>query len=173
MFEGALLGIAVLVVLGALLGLLNRLLDHGRAVVSALIVIPILLWIWWQEWFGNVFVFGLMAILLLSVATLLPEALIRLRNRRTAATRDGGGESRSVIDASAADSLPDHRGGPGGRAVAGPDDVLVGAHEDQPRFVGFAPIVAVAHDLQRHAQRLRRRLECRDGRVVGVEREQA
>ena len=92
MFEGALLGIAVLVVLGALLGLLNRLLDHGRAVVSALIVIPILLWIWWQEWFGNVFVFGLMAILLLSVATLLPELLIRLRNRRTAATRDRGGE---------------------------------------------------------------------------------
>ena len=92
MFEGVLLGIAVLVVLGALLGLLNRLLDHGRAVVSALIVMPILLWIWWQEWFGNVFVFGLIAILLLSVVTWLPEPLIRLRNRRTAATRDRRGE---------------------------------------------------------------------------------
>ena len=92
MFEGALLGIAVLVVLGALLGLLNRLFDRGRAVVSALIVMPILLWIWWQEWFGNVFVFGLMAILLLGIVTWLPEPLIWLRNRRTPATRDRGGE---------------------------------------------------------------------------------
>ena len=93
MFEGALLGIAVLVVLGALLGLLNRLLDRGRAVVGALIVMPILLWIWWQEWFGNVFVFGLIAILLLGIVTWLPEPLIWLRNRRAAATRDRRGES--------------------------------------------------------------------------------
>jgi hypothetical protein len=92
MFEGALLGVALLVVLGALLGLMNLLLDHGRIVVSALIVVPILLWIWWQEWFGNVFVFGLMAILLLSIVTWLLEPLVRLRNRRTAGTRDRHGD---------------------------------------------------------------------------------
>lgn len=42
MFEGALFGVALLVILGALMGLLNWLFDHKRAIGSALIVVPIL-----------------------------------------------------------------------------------------------------------------------------------
>ena len=79
MFEGVLLGVALLVFLCSLIGVLNRLLDHGRAVVSALIVAPILFWIWWQEWFGNVFVFALMAIILLGVIT-WAQGLIKQRD---------------------------------------------------------------------------------------------
>lgn len=40
--EGALFGVALLVILGALMGLLNWLFDHKRAIGSALIVVPIL-----------------------------------------------------------------------------------------------------------------------------------
>ena len=79
MFEGVLLGVALLVILCALIGVLNRLLNQGRAVVSALIVAPILFWIWWQEWFGNVFVFALMAIILLGVIT-WAQGLIKQRD---------------------------------------------------------------------------------------------
>ena len=79
MFEGVLFGVALLVILCAVIGVLNRLLDHGRAVVSALIVAPILFWIWWQEWFGNVFVFALMAIILLGVIT-WAQGLIKQRD---------------------------------------------------------------------------------------------
>jgi hypothetical protein len=38
MFEGALFGLALLVILGAPMGVLNWLFDRGRAVVSTLIV---------------------------------------------------------------------------------------------------------------------------------------
>ena len=69
MFEGALFGVILLFIVGALICVLNWLLDHGRAVVSTLIVAPILFWVWWQEWFGNVFVFAFMAIALLGIVT--------------------------------------------------------------------------------------------------------
>jgi hypothetical protein len=45
--------------------------------VSALIVAPVLLWIWWQEWFGNVLVLAFMAIVLLGIVTWAPEGLIK------------------------------------------------------------------------------------------------
>src|SRR6266852_9337056 len=61
---------------------------------------------------------------------------------------------------STADNLADHRAGPIGRVVAGPDDVTVGTHEDAARLVGTAPIaIAVAYDLHGHAQRSCRVLE--------------
>jgi hypothetical protein len=88
MLEGMLFGIVVLLILAALIGILNWLFDHGRAVTSALIVLPILLWIWWQEWFGNVFVFALVAILLLGIVAWVHEGLVRLRSHRASDTRD-------------------------------------------------------------------------------------
>jgi hypothetical protein len=87
MLEGVLFGAVILVVLAAVVALLNWLSDHGRAFASALVVAPILLWIWWQEWFGNVYVFALIAIVLIGTAAWVPEALTRLRNRRAATAR--------------------------------------------------------------------------------------
>ncbi len=88
MFEGALFGVILLFIVGALIGVLNWLLDHGRAVVSTLIVAPILFWVWWQEWFGNVFVFAFMAIVLLGIVTWVQEGLMKLRDHRAGSTRD-------------------------------------------------------------------------------------
>ncbi len=91
MFEGVLFGVVLLLILGALIGILKWLFDHGRAVTSALVVVPILLWIWWQEWFGNVFVFALVAIVLLGIVTWAHEGLIRLRSYRASNPRDPRG----------------------------------------------------------------------------------
>src|SRR3984893_8895899 len=58
--------------------------------------------------------------------------------------------------------------------VAGPGDVAVGTHENEPRLVGRSPVaVAVAYDFEGHAQGSCRGLERRDNRVFGTDREQA
>jgi hypothetical protein len=38
--------------------------------------------VWWQEWFGNVFVFAFMAIVLLGIVTWAQEGLMKLRDCR-------------------------------------------------------------------------------------------
>jgi hypothetical protein len=88
MFESALLGVLLFFIVGALIGVLSWLFDHGGAVASALIVAPILLWVWWQEWFSNVFVFALMAVVPLGVVTRAQEGLLKLWDYRGASTRD-------------------------------------------------------------------------------------
>src|SRR5271166_5866824 len=67
----------------------------------------------------------------------------------------------------APDRLADHRIRAIGRAVAGPDNVLVGTNKDEARLVGIAAVaICVAYDLQGHAQRSRRLLERQDGLVL-------
>src|ERR1700746_951600 len=64
----------------------------------------------------------------------------------------------------AADNPRDHGDRVGRRVFARPDDMAVGADQDQARRIGFTPVgQTVAHDLQRHAERLGGGVECRHG----------
>src|SRR3984893_12822360 len=74
---------------------------------------------------------------------------------------------------SAADCFTHNCGRIGRRAVGGPGDIAVGAHENELGFVSAAAVgKAVADDFQRHAEPARRLFKRRRGLTVAIEREQ-
>ena len=85
MFESAQFGVILFFIVFALIGVPSWLFEHGRAVVSTLVVAPFLFWVGRQEWFENVFVFPFRAIVLLGIVTWTQEAMMKLwgyRNRQ-------------------------------------------------------------------------------------------